>query len=295
MNLVTWNIQAGRGTDGQIDLDRIADVIRRLPFHDGRAADLICLQEVSRHFKGLTHGTPADQATELARRFPGYTPVFRAAVDLQPYESCDSSLPRRQFGCMVLSRHPVIQVFNHLLTQAGVTVKGMQRQLLEVVVAHPDGPLRVLTTHLEYNAPACRLAQVAQIRVLHEQALSYPGAAHAPASDTPYAAAPRPAAALICGDFNFTTDSDEYRHMLMPSGPDVPALQDAWAVHAGKQPHLPTCGLDDAAQWPQGPHCRDFCFATPDLAARIAQVDVDTRTRASDHQPLFLSLRGKTR
>lgn len=40
MKLVTYNIQFGKGLDGRVDLDRIADEIR--------GADIIALQEVER-------------------------------------------------------------------------------------------------------------------------------------------------------------------------------------------------------------------------------------------------------
>ena len=45
LTIVSWNIQYGKGVDGDIDLSRIAREI----LIDG-FPDLICLQEVSRNF-----------------------------------------------------------------------------------------------------------------------------------------------------------------------------------------------------------------------------------------------------
>jgi exonuclease III len=45
------------------------------------------------------------------------------------------------------------------------------------------------------------------------------------------------------------------------------------------------------AQWPQGGHCRDYFAVTPDVAARIASVECELTTGASDHQPVRLVLR----
>ena len=58
MEIVTWNIQCGLGCDGTTDLARIARVLRAMG-----EADVICLQEVSRHDPAIAGG--ADQAAEL--------------------------------------------------------------------------------------------------------------------------------------------------------------------------------------------------------------------------------------
>lgn len=284
MNIVSWNIQAGLGLDGKVDLQRIADVILGLPFQTGRP-DIICLQEVSRNFSALTNGLACDQAEQLQALFSDYHGVFRAAVDLEPLP--DSPSPeRRQFGCMIFSRFPINQVFNYLLTQSGAGGKRMQRHLLEVVIESPKGPVRVATTHLEYNSQACRLAQVQQMLHLHEQALAPTDPSAVVNSDSPYSAVPRPASAIFCGDFNFLPDSEEYQCMTA-----APAhLQDAWGLLGRTASDFPTCGFDSSMQWPQGPHCRDFFFITKDLAQQVSHVGVDIVTRASDHQPIYFSI-----
>ena len=48
----------------------------------------------------------------------------------------------------------------------------MQRIALEAVVRTPGGPLRVVTTHLEYYSAMQRAAQVERLRDLHVEAAS---------------------------------------------------------------------------------------------------------------------------
>jgi len=285
MNIVSWNIQAGLGLDGEVDLSRIANVLRALPFHTGNGPDVICLQEVSRHFSALTNGTPDDQPAQLEALFPEYTCIFRPAVDLGPYGN-DTAGKTRQFGCMILSRFPVSQVFNRLLTQQGAGGKRMQRHVLEAIVEAPSGPVRVATTHLEFNSHPCRLAQVDQILSDYQETLNTPTPSSLLHTDSPYSAAPRPTAAIVCGDFNFLTDSPEYQRLTATNS----GFQDAWCLLDGKQRSFFTCGFDNAVQWPEGPHCRDFFFITNELADNVTQIGVDTETRASDHQPIYLTV-----
>ena len=47
----------------------------------------------------------------------------------------------------------------------------MPRVAVEVVVEAPFGPLRVMTTHLEYYSKEHRAAQIARLRELHREAV----------------------------------------------------------------------------------------------------------------------------
>ena len=51
---------------------------------------------------------------------------------------------------------------------------GMPRLLLEATVQAPFGPLRVMTTHLEYYSPLQRAAQVEAVRSRHAEAIARP-------------------------------------------------------------------------------------------------------------------------
>jgi endonuclease/exonuclease/phosphatase family metal-dependent hydrolase len=270
--IVTWNIQCGLGCDGIVDLARIAGVVRAM----GKA-DLLCLQEVSRN-DPLIAGA-ADQVAQLQALFPGYEPIFGAALD-----RLGDAGARRRFGNLVLSRLPVLQVFRHLLPHpAAAAIRHMQRQAIEVVVETRSGPLRVMTTHLEFFSAAHRAAQIERLRAL--QAEVEDNAARPPkAGASPYDPVPRPASLVLCGDLNLQPHEDEYRQLF------APPLFDAWRVARGGAPHPPSTGLYDRRQWPMGGHCRDYFAVTADVAQRVASIEVDLSTGASDHQPLRLSL-----
>ena len=275
--IVSWNIQAGLGVDGRVNLDRIGCVITALA-----DADVICLQEVE------CPGNPAsevDQFAAIPDLFPGHTAIDGACVQR------GAGRGEYRFGNMLLSRLPVLSVFRHHLPwPAAPGVKHMPRQATEATVETPAGPLRVVTTHLEYHSRAHRRAQVARLRELHAEAAGQernPAEAHA---HGPYAGPVRPAASVLCGDFNMSVDSDEYATMLAPFDDGAPKLADAWSGLYPDRPHDPTCGVFDGIQWPAGPHCRDFFFVTEDLQPRLLSLSVDLETDASDHQPLALTL-----
>lgn len=285
MEVLTWNIQCGRGVDGQTSLARIVEVVRAMG-----APAVLCFQEVARHLPALD-GAGADQPAGLARLLPGYRAVYGPAQDF-------GGAPGRpaRFGNLLLTTRPVLQVFRHLLPRAvHPGVRQAQRGALEVVLDTPGGPLRVVTTHLEYHSDAHRAVQVERLRALQAEVAAH--ALLAPAAAPPdgiYAPRPRPAATVLCGDFNLGPDDPLHARLCAPleglEG-DGPAFLDAWALAHGAQPHAPTCGIGDREQWPQGPHCRDFCFVTAELAGRVADVTVNTETLASDHQPVKLTLR----
>jgi endonuclease/exonuclease/phosphatase family metal-dependent hydrolase len=235
--------------------------------------DVVCFQEIARRDPAFADG--ADQVVELEALFPGYAAVFGPTL----------IRGERQYGNLILSRLPVLQVFNHLLPHpAEGGIKHMQRQAIEAVVGTAFGPLRVMTTHLEYYFAAHRAAQVARLREIQEEVAANE-AAPAKAAPSPYDPVPRPAALVLCGDLNVAPDDAEYRALFEPP------LVDAWRHARPGEPHPPTTGLFDRKQWPIGGHCRDYFAVTPDVAARIASVECEQTTDASDHQPVGLALR----
>ena len=280
MRLLTWNVQYGKGADGAIDLARIAGTAKAMG-----DADVICFQELAINFPALDKGAGADQPVLLARFFPGYAPIFRPSLDFRGADG------RRQFfGNMILSRLPVLQVMTHLLPRpAEPGIRSMQRSALEAVVAAKSGPLRVVTTHLEFFSRAHRMAQVDRLRDLHEEACRFaatPGAPEPPGST--YQDVPRPSSALLCGDFNLEPGWPEYARILAPFEPPTLGFHDAWVhLHPGKA-HAPTAGIYDTEQWANGPNCRDFVFVTEDLLGRLRRIDIDEKTAASDHQPVLV-------
>jgi endonuclease/exonuclease/phosphatase family metal-dependent hydrolase len=282
MDLVSWNIQWGKGCDGVVDLARTVRDARALA-----DADVFCFQEVGVNYPVLDGGKGEDQPAALGRLLPGYTVVYRPAIDILGLDGT-----RRQFGNIILSRLPVLQVLAHLLPRpADPGGRNMQRQALEVVVDAPGGPLRVVTTHIEYYSAVHQGAQIEALRALHHEATQF--ALHPPKpvdDEGTYRTVPRPASAIVCGDFNFEPSNPCYARMLDAFDAGTPPFRDAWTVAHPGTPHAPTCGLFDAAQWKTGAHCRDFIFVTGDLAPRVRDVRVDTTTPASDHQPVHLKL-----
>ena len=152
--ILSWNIQAGLGVDGRVDLVRIARTVRALA-----DADVICMQEVESRGSGGPGDDAAsareDQFETLGDLFPGYTRVIGAGIERA--ETDAGSMYR--FGNLVLSRLPILSVFRHLLPQpAAPGARHMPRQATEVTVRLPSGPVRVVTTHLEYHSLVHRRA-----------------------------------------------------------------------------------------------------------------------------------------
>jgi endonuclease/exonuclease/phosphatase family metal-dependent hydrolase len=266
MKILTWNVQWGRGCDSRVDLARIAAVARAM-----EDPEILCFQEIAVNYEKLGAG---DQLAELGRLFPGFAVVFRPAID--------APASGRAFGNVILSRLPVLQVVNHLLPRpAEPGVKTMQRQALEAVVAAPFGPVRVLSTHLEFYSATHRAAQVAALGAIEAAvaARARLGERRGPEAG-PYETLPRPATTALCGDFNFEPSWPEYAAMTR-------TLRDAWRVLHRDRPHDPTCGVHDREQWKDGPNARDFVFLSDDLAGRLGAIRVDTATDASDHQPVL--------
>ena len=281
MKLLTWNIQWGRGLDGRVDLARIAATIGRLGDFD-----VICLQEVAVNFPGLPGSRGEDGVAELAALLPGYAPVFGAATDVP-----DGRGGRKQFGNAIFSRLPIGQVWRHLLPwPAEMDAPSMQRVLVEAVVESDIGPLRVMTTHLEYYSQRQREIQIDAIRRLHVVACAMTKRAPLPEEiGGTFEVFTRPAEAILCGDMNFPAWAPERTRMLAPFSGGEPAFRDAWAVLHPGEAHAPTCGIHPV-DFVDRPECFDFVFLTEGLAGRIVAHGVDADTRASDHQPVWVEL-----
>lgn len=282
INLITWNVQWCCGVDGIVDPLRIIRTAREMADFD-----VLCLQEVARNFPDLPGSTGEDQFAILEAALPGFTAIEGIATDVLGDEG-----RRRQFGNLILTRCPVLQVFRHLLPwPADPDVPSMQRCAIEIVIATAGGPLRVTTTHLEYYSAAQRAAQVnALCNMQREAALHAADPVNREKAGSPFQKQPRPASSVLTADFNFRPDDPLYLEIQAPLGADVPAYRDAWKVRHPREPHAPTLGLFDKGQWPGDPFCCDFIFITEDLRERVKDVVVNTLTNASDHQPVLLRL-----
>lgn len=178
LTVVSFNIHHGVGTDGVLDLRRIADVAK------AARADVVALQEVDRHWSGRSDF--ADQARWLADALDMHH-VYGANLDRDPLEP---GQPRRQYGTAILTEAPILDWDNTYLPKyPGHEQRGLLRARINVAGAAVD----VYNTHLQHNDAAERLEQAEAIKKLM--------AAH----DEP---------AILLGDLNALPDAPEIRTLL---------------------------------------------------------------------------------
>lgn len=101
---------------------------------------------------------------------------------------------------------------------------------------------------------------------------------------------PRPAEALLCGDFNFSTTAPERTQILAPFDDSTLNFLDAWSVLHPGTPHAPTVGIH-SVDFVGHPECFDFIFITDGLAQRLCMYGIDAETTASDHQPVWVEFK----
>lgn len=288
MRLVSYNIQYGLGRDGRYDLARIAAEVA--------AADIIALQEVDRFW---ARSGMVDAPAVLSAQLPRHHWVYGANLDM------DADLRdaggrilhrRRQFGCMILSRWPILSSRNFPLPKHGALAQhSIQQGLLEAVIAAPGLTLRVYSVHLSHLCTETRLPQVEAMLAILARAPAEGGAwcgGHPdPAAGwTEGAPPPMPAPLVLMGDMNFRPDSAEYARVI---GPDagrygrlahLGGLVDAWTA----------AGQDEAAgSTHPGVGARiDHVFLSPDLRGAVRGARIDSAACGSDHWPVWVELDG---
>jgi endonuclease/exonuclease/phosphatase family metal-dependent hydrolase len=288
VKLVSYNIQFGRGLDQRFDLDRIAAAI------DG--ADIIALQEVERF---AVRSGMVDQASELARRLPGYHWVYGPGLDLDASTTDARGRPvhrRRQFGNMLLARAPILSSRNFLLPKFGTLVQlSLQRCALEGVVATPSGPVRFYSIHLTHLSDATRQPQIEAILDIHRRApieggawCGTPGEEWTEGQDPP--AMPREA--VLMGDFNMSATSPLYDRIVGPVSPgrgrmnNPEGFVDAWVATGHAEDEGVTCHSGS----PSDGQRIDYCFVSTALAGRIHRAWIDEKADGSDHQPIWTEI-----
>ncbi len=163
LRVLSYNIHHGEGMDGRVDLERIAEVIRR------SEADLVALQEVDR---GVKRTDRVDQPARLAE-LTGMHVVFERNIE---HEGGD-------YGNAVLSRMPVERHQNHFLPQSR---PGEQRGLLEVHVTVDNEPLVFYATHFDYRpSDEERMASVTMLKEKMEPHAGLPIIVAGDLNDTP--------------------------------------------------------------------------------------------------------------
>jgi endonuclease/exonuclease/phosphatase family metal-dependent hydrolase len=282
VTLITWNVQWFCGLDNVVSVERVVAHARAMADFD-----VLCLQEVADGYPGLEGGAGFDQAQRVQALLPGFEVHFGAAVDERR-----AGGERQRFGNLVATRLPVTQVRHHALPwPADGGVRSMPRMCTSVTVQSALGPLRVMTTHLEFYSARQRMAQARALVDLHAEACAH--AAAPPLDDDsggPFQSKLHTASAVLCGDFNLERHEPEYAVLGAPPGePGVTALRDVWPLAQGTAPPAPTVRLHDRRYGPEPISC-DYIFVSDDLAPRVRSVAVDTATTVSDHQPVLLKL-----
>lgn len=284
IRLVTWNVQWFRGLDGLVDPARVIAHARSLADFD-----VICVQEIADNFPdpGLEGNDDRDQFAALAALLPGYTIVAGIGAD---HPGDDGR--RRRFGNAIASRLPVRQVRRHSLPwPADAGVASMPRVAIEAVVAAPSGPLRVVTTHLEYWSRKQRSRQVERLREIHAEGHGHARLTGLERDDGgPFRTHPHPLATIVTGDFNLGPDDPDHARMLAPFDDGTSRFRDAWTLVHGDRPQPPTFCVHEPFAPDSRPVACDFVFASEEIASHVVSIEVDSATRLSDHQPVVVAI-----
>jgi endonuclease/exonuclease/phosphatase family metal-dependent hydrolase len=161
--VLTYNIHHGEGLDGKVELQRIADLIKR------EQADIVALQEVD---KGVQRTARRDLPAELAA-LTGLTCVFSNNYHFQGGE----------YGNAVLTRFPIKRSTN---MHYKMVRPGEQRGILQVVLDVRGHELVFMDTHIDFRADDTeRLLNAAEIKELVQQYRGHPMILCGDFNDTP--------------------------------------------------------------------------------------------------------------
>jgi endonuclease/exonuclease/phosphatase family metal-dependent hydrolase len=246
VRLVTFHIRHGVGADDRLDLPRLAKVLQSVD------ADVICLQEVDRHYGKRSDSV--DQPLLLSR-----------ALDMQlawgpAIETTRAGdQPDQEYGNALLSRLPILISDVHRLPGSGEP-----RSALRTLVELDGGTLWVTTTHLTRGGGTERADQLATLAALHSDAME---------------------SGVVVGDFNTPADAPELATLR-------PLFTDAWEIARDKHDRSGWRFWQRAEGFthPSGaPHRRiDQVWVTGGVAVASARV-LDGHG-ASDHLPLVVDL-----
>ncbi len=278
MNILSWNIQATLGCDNRFDVARILDQIKTFG-----ELDIICLQEVSRHIADLNGD---DQLALICDGFPHYERVWG------PGFSVPSGMGKRiEFGNLTLVK-PEFLVYSQVycLPSPAVNTLQMPRTMVEVIVKPGSKNISLFNTHLAFHSSEELIAQIQELTRLRDQRIAKSVVPTPEEVSGPYSYMGSSDAVILCGDLNVGLDDNVFNEQITTQN-----WIDCWLVQSryhGRSlgERQATCGCFDRAQWPQGPHVRDFFLATENIANKTVRVEVDVETDASDHQPVLLEI-----
>jgi endonuclease/exonuclease/phosphatase family metal-dependent hydrolase len=286
VEIVSYNIQFGRGLDRIIDLERICRSIE--------GADIICLQEVE---VGWRRSGGADQPKLISEILPEYYTVFGSSFDVDnSVKNGDGKVVnrRRQHGVMILSAWPILSSRTFNLTKLHYADKfNMQMSFVEAVIKTENKVIRVYNYHAGYLEPKERLEQVKLLARVYQRSPREHGAwSGKPDIDdddwsnrmeTPE----MPDSAIVCGDFNFSPDSSEYRYLIENSD-----LVDCWSVTDPDNLNTSTRRRDITEDIKVAGKI-DHIFVSQDLEDTVQRVMIDHEADGSDHKPVRCFMNGQ--
>jgi endonuclease/exonuclease/phosphatase family metal-dependent hydrolase len=133
---MTFNIHHGKGIDKQVDLYRIAELIKNSD------ADIIGLNEVDKHFS--KRSLYKNQIGWLAKQLK-LEHAFSPSLSI----SNKNSLTVRQYGNALLSRYPIVSKKSHTFNYVSGLIEG--RSLLDATIQINDQLYQIMVTHLSLN------------------------------------------------------------------------------------------------------------------------------------------------
>jgi len=269
MKLLTYNIHHWEGTDGRVDVTRVAKVIRE------SQADAVALNEV--FHPAVT--SPNDRPLlETMARYLDMAYVFGETLSFYP----EAGFPA-PYGNAFLTRYPIVSAEAHLMVDLpGREQRGFLRAVQDTGKTFP---LTIYVTHLDHRHEDARLAQVKSMLGLIPRFGDHPH--------------------VILGDFNALALSDYNKHPDKLTKLTTLEKSSREVVSGGQVvSHLLEAGYTDAyaavghgpgETWPTEPaQARiDYAFLSPSLATRLLRCqrwETVLSRAASDHFPVLLEL-----
>lgn len=201
VRVMTYNIHHAAGTDGKLDIDRIAEVIR------SQDAEIVGLQEVDNNYSGRSDFK--DQAKLLAEKLQMHYFYGPAIVSGDPENP-------NLYGNALLSRFPISEGKVHkLMLQEGQE----PRVCIEACVSVNSIDYTIMVTHLDHQKNEVRIRQAQDI-------LAAADSIHGPV--------------ILMGDFNCRPPgenaSDEWAQRTRPVGLIGEKFQDSFLLAGKNQP-----------------------------------------------------------
>ena len=280
--VVSYNIQYSLGADNRYDLKRCLDAVRD--------ADIICLQEIDRNWRRTNM---VDQFVAVQALLPDRHCVFGPSLDVDASATTPDGIVknrRRQSGQMVASKFPIASSRPiHLPKDDTGDAMNSWCAALETVILTPEKPVRVINLHLTDISEANRVSQISAL-IKHCEGATIEGGAwngkewdevsreHWQLNDP---VPPMPSEMIFTGDFNDELNSRTLEIMCRAQ------FRDTWQPNTNSGTGVtfktnPEQGTDRDMRI-------DFIFVSPQF--EIVESHIDETSGASDHQPVWATLR----